>query len=67
MMNVAMGTVYFDRKGMRCQVVDYLVTRNLAGEVVRERYVVNHIFAGQVVSDNDVVETTILRRLAEAA
>lgn len=50
-----------------CTVTDFLVTRNLAGEIVRERYVATHIFMGQTVTDHDVVATTIARGLITAA
>jgi len=42
-------------------VVDYLVTRNLAGEIVKTRYVTQHEFMGQMIFDTDVVQTTIDR------
>lgn len=44
-------------------VIDYHVTRNLAGEIVRTRYVATHEFMGQTVADCDVAETTIARGL----
>lgn len=49
-----------------CTVVDQLTTRNAAGEVVRERYVSTHEFLGQVITDHDVVDTTIARGLLPA-
>lgn len=42
-----------------CTVVDYLTTTNLAGEVVKVRYVATHEFMGQTITDRDVVATTI--------
>ncbi len=42
-----------------CTVIDIHTTYNSAGEVVKERYVSTHTFMGQVVTDRDVVETTI--------
>jgi hypothetical protein len=42
-----------------CKVVDILRTYNEAQELVRVRYVAVHLFGGQVVTDNDVVECTI--------
>ena len=45
-------------------VADYHVTRNLAGEIVKARYVCTHEFMGQTVTDSDVVETTIARGVA---
>jgi len=44
-----------------CTVVDFLVTRNLKGEVVATRYVAGHTFCGQTIYDNDVGDTTIAR------
>ena len=46
-----------------CVVTDYHVTRNLAGEIVRERYVATHEFLGQQIEESDIVETTIARGL----
>lgn len=46
-----------------CAVTDYHVTRNLAGEIVRERYVATHEFLGQQIEESDIVETTIARGL----
>lgn len=42
-----------------CAVVDIHTTRNLAGEVVRVRYVATHEFMGQTITDRNVVEVTI--------
>lgn len=42
-----------------CTVTDILKTYNSRGELVKIRYVATHLFAGQVVTDSDVVETTI--------
>lgn len=44
---------------LTCVVTDVLTTRNLAGDVVGIRYVATHEFAGQTVTDRDVLETTI--------
>lgn len=49
-----------------CVVVDYHVTRNLAGEIVKARYVATHQFIGQEVVDLDVPETTIAMGLIQA-
>lgn len=40
-------------------VVDLLTTVNSLGEVVRVRYVAEHLFLGQRVVDSNVTETTI--------
>lgn len=54
------GTEFKTRgKGARvCKVVDYLVTRNLKGEIVRTEYVEEHQFLGQTIRSN-VCETTV--------
>jgi hypothetical protein len=61
------GTVFTKRvaKGVtqECTVVDFEVTRNLAGEIVRARYVTSHSFLGQTILERDVVQTTIDRAL----
>lgn len=44
-----------------CTVTDVLTTTNLAGEVVKVRYVATHEFAGQTITDYDVCDTTIAR------
>jgi hypothetical protein len=44
-------------------VRDVLFTRNLAGELVKIRYVADHEFCGQIVTNRDVVATTIARGL----
>ena len=44
-----------------CTVVDRLETYNSKGELVKTRYVSEHEFLGQTVTDNDVVPVTILR------
>ncbi len=52
------------RKGDReATVVDYHVTRNLAGDVVKSRYVAQYDFCGQTMTDSDIVGTTIARNL----
>ena len=55
------GTKYKTRgKAPRiCTVVDVLRTYNSAGELVKLRYVSQHDFCGQVVTDWDVVDTTV--------
>jgi len=50
------------RKHARTEtVVDMLTTHNIAGETVKVRYVSQHEFMGQTVTDHDVVPTTIAR------
>lgn len=60
------GTVYHDRNNRVCTIVDRLTTTNLAGEVVRVRYVATHEFMGQTVTDRDVTPLEVMRaRYAE--
>jgi hypothetical protein len=58
------GQVFKDRKGRVNRVVDIWTTRNIAGEIVKIRYVCEHEFCGQTVTDRDVTATTISRCLA---
>lgn len=44
-----------------CTVTDILTTTNAKGEVVSIKYVATHDFCGQIVTDNDVCDTTIAR------
>ena len=55
------GTQYWTRgKAPRlCTVVDIHTTRDSSGEVVKRRYVATHLFMGQVITDYDVIDTTI--------
>lgn len=46
-----------------CTVVDIWKTYNSNNELVHVRYVATHEFMGQIVTDYDVVETTIKRGL----
>ena len=46
-----------------CTVRDVLKTYNLAGELVSIRYVADHEFCGQTVTNRDVVAVTIARGL----
>ena len=43
-----------------CTVVDVHTTCNQKGEIVKVRYVSEHVFLNQKVIDKDVVKTTIL-------
>ena len=62
-MKYPVGTKFVPRRKHRIvhEVIDYHVTRNLGGIVVKERYVTSHMFCGQEVIDYDVIETTIAR------
>lgn len=44
-----------------CTVIDILTTCNHKGELVSVRYVATHEFAGQEVTDRDVVAVAIAR------
>lgn len=43
-----------------CTVVDEHTTYNRAGDVVKVAYVATHEFLGQIVSERDVCQTSIL-------
>ena len=54
----------FKRPGKHAKVetvIDILRTYNFAGELVRIRYVAQHDFMGQMITDYDVVDATIAR------
>ncbi len=59
------GTQYWTRgKYPRlCTVVDHLTVTNLAGQVVSTHYTTQHEFLGQLIQDQNVVDTTIARGL----
>lgn len=61
------GTKYMTRgKAPReCTVIDVLKTYNSKNELVHTRYVSTHIFAGQTVTNKDVVATTIAMGLIQ--
>ena len=61
------GTTYKTRgKAPRlCTIIDILKTYNNAGELVSIRYVSTHTFLGQTVTNNDVVETTVVMGLVK--
>lgn len=61
------GVVYKTRgKHPRlCTVVDKLDTYNSKGELARTRYVSEHEFLGQIVTNSDVCRVTILRGKVE--
>lgn len=64
----AIGTKYTPARkhATECTIVDIHTTTNLAGEIVKVRYVSTHAFLGQTVTDYDVVPVTIARALAGA-
>ena len=57
------GTVYQSggKHPRRCKVIDFLTTVNLAGDVVKTRYVSTSEFLGSTLTDYEVCETTIAR------
>ena len=50
------------RNPVVCTVVDIYTTYDHAGNVVKIRYVADHEFAGQIITDYDVNETSIAMR-----
>jgi hypothetical protein len=62
------GTKFYraGRVQREATVVDVWRTYNAAGDLVRVRYVTEHMFAGQLVTDHDVVAATIARGLIAA-
>ncbi len=60
---IAIGTK-FQTQGKHpklCTVTDILRTYNSRNELVRVRYVAEHDFCGQTITDHDVIYTTIAR------
>ena len=57
------GTVYktCGKYPVLCTVTDFLTTKNLAGDVVKTRYVATHKLGHQLVIDGDVTATAIAR------
>lgn len=44
-------------------IVDRLETYNAKGELIKLRYVTEHSFMGQILTDDDVLEVSICRAL----
>jgi hypothetical protein len=67
-MRFAIGTTFKTRgKAQKtCTVVDYYITRNMSGEVVKTRYIAEHEFMGQTLRD-EYVETSIAMGLVKEA
>jgi len=42
-------------------IVDFHVTKNMRGEIVKERYVTSHSFMGQEIIKSDIPQATIDR------
>ena len=69
-MTIEIGTKFIKQRGKvkndRIETVtDILKTYNLAGEHIKTRYVTEHDFLGQKVTDRDVLGVTIQRGLIE--
>ena len=63
-MEFSIGFKYIDRHKKECEVIDHLITRTSSGNVWKERYLVKRTFCGQVVMDDNVVETSIRMAIA---
>jgi len=63
--DIKIGTIYKDRDGKSCRVVDIWRTYNANADLIKTRYVVEKDYMGQKVTDYDVVAVTIQRRIAE--
>lgn len=66
----AIGQKFIDRgptgkHPRECTVTDILTTTNSKGDVVRIRYVATHTFLGGLVTNHDVLETTIARNISD--
>lgn len=63
----AIGTKYISRGKAKkeCTVIDFLVTRNMAGEIVKEEYLVVHNMMGQGIMSHEI-ELAITMALAGA-
>jgi hypothetical protein len=48
-----------------CTIIDVLKTYNSKNELVKIRYVSTHEFMGQIITDNDVLDTTIALGIEE--
>ena len=62
----AIGTVYqtLGKYPQICTVTDIYTTRDSAGNIVNQRYVVTHQFCGRPITDYDVSAATITRGIA---
>jgi len=70
-MTIAIGTQFIKQRGKLTNkervetVTDILKTYNSVGELVKTRYVAEHDFLGQKVTDRDVCLITIVKGLIE--
>jgi len=63
-MKYAQGTKFIrrgDKQKRVLTVFDYHTTRNISGDIVKQRYVAAYEIAGQILTDSDITETTISR------
>lgn len=58
------GQTYLGHNKRVCTVVDVWKTYNVAGELIRTRYVCSHEFCGQTVTERDVLAITIQRGMS---
>lgn len=58
-MKYNIGFEYTDRNKRLCKIIDYYITYNINNDIVKERYVVERRLLGQVIIDNDVIQTSI--------
>ena len=50
-----------DKQKRVLTVIDYHTTRNISGDIVKQRYCVGYEIAMQILTDSDITETTISR------
>ena len=62
-MTYPIGTIYMasGKAANLCTITDIHTTHNVAGELVKTRYVASHVFLGQTVTELDIVDVTVAR------
>jgi hypothetical protein len=50
-----------DRHKRVLTVIDYHTTRNISGDIVKQRYCAGYEIAGHILTDSDITETAISR------
>ena len=62
-MTYPLGTIYMasGKAANLCTITDTHTTHNVAGELVKTRYVASHVFLGQTVTESDIVDVTVAR------
>jgi len=58
-MKYPVGYKFIDRNNRICEVIDYLTTTNLNGDITQQRYVTRRELLGQSIIDRDTVQATI--------